>query len=334
MYHISRTIWCWGLLAALNASMGWSQIPVANECKDGAQGNRPGEQVVVEDTTARISQPVVSSSATVAPPEIVALTPSEAGREGDDTLPPNSDTVQDVSAQSPPQKDLSEVTRAIIGAILSEAAASVRRHDENTGSLNTALAWLVILSGCATTFLLIWFVATHQSRRIKAPLSSDSHTRQALLDSLCQTKEKQSGTGRMARLNKYGELEESTCPKCGDPIKPEWVACLACGASLEVGATRGRDESPRADSRQTFVCPRCGRLCVTHDATGTDRHVVVCNGCHVVFHRACTTKGRYVKPGKTPWFDKYEWVCPVCGYVVAVDWFLWWTGAESWPWNE
>ncbi len=37
----------------------------------------------------------------------------------------------------------------------------------------------------------------------------------------------------MSALNKYGELEEGNCPKCGKPIKPDWKACPSCGHSFD-----------------------------------------------------------------------------------------------------
>ncbi len=37
----------------------------------------------------------------------------------------------------------------------------------------------------------------------------------------------------MSNLNKYGEIEDGGCPHCGNPIKPDWVACPECGELLE-----------------------------------------------------------------------------------------------------
>jgi hypothetical protein len=37
----------------------------------------------------------------------------------------------------------------------------------------------------------------------------------------------------MSALNKYGEIEDGGCRHCGNPIKPDWVACPECGELLE-----------------------------------------------------------------------------------------------------
>jgi hypothetical protein len=47
----------------------------------------------------------------------------------------------------------------------------------------------------------------------------------------------------MGNLNKYGELDDSNCPKCGSPIKPNWKACPECGEMLrptKLGGDRPR----------------------------------------------------------------------------------------------
>ena len=37
------------------------------------------------------------------------------------------------------------------------------------------------------------------------------------------------------KLNKYGELEENGCARCGYPLRESWVACPECGAMLKSG---------------------------------------------------------------------------------------------------
>lgn len=47
----------------------------------------------------------------------------------------------------------------------------------------------------------------------------------------------------MANLNKYGEIEDSVCTKCGEQIKPEWKVCPICATHL---------------SREDEKCSQCG----------------------------------------------------------------------------
>ena len=49
----------------------------------------------------------------------------------------------------------------------------------------------------------------------------------------------------MTQTNKYGELEDGVCPKCGDPIKPKWVACPGCGVALPSIDAKSADEDCR-----------------------------------------------------------------------------------------
>jgi hypothetical protein len=80
----------------------------------------------------------------------------------------------------------------------------------------------------------------------------------------------------MAELDKYGELKESRCPKCGGPIKPKWVACPSCGAAL--AGTEG-EKRQTTDPNTCVIC--------TKDTTGDNdrRYCPKCKGfvcweCH------------------------------------------------------
>ena len=62
----------------------------------------------------------------------------------------------------------------------------------------------------------------------------------------------------MIKINKFGELEGSVCPECGDPIKPEWKACPHCGTRLSLGsATCSGCGSLLKPGWK--ACPECGR---------------------------------------------------------------------------
>lgn len=64
----------------------------------------------------------------------------------------------------------------------------------------------------------------------------------------------------MDHLNKYGEIEDSGCPKCGEAVKPEWVACPACGVQLQ--GTNHHKRTASADNtapRFSVFCHVCNK---------------------------------------------------------------------------
>lgn len=62
----------------------------------------------------------------------------------------------------------------------------------------------------------------------------------------------------MAELNKYGEIEETTCSGCGNLIKTEWVACPQCGENLK---ERNNEKIVKQELslQEKFMCPFCGK---------------------------------------------------------------------------
>jgi uncharacterized OB-fold protein len=44
------------------------------------------------------------------------------------------------------------------------------------------------------------------------------------------------------------------CPKCGETVKPDWVACPACGARLKASCS----QCGSALRPEWKVCPHCG----------------------------------------------------------------------------
>ena len=68
----------------------------------------------------------------------------------------------------------------------------------------------------------------------------------------------------MIKINKFGELEGSVCPECGDPIKPEWKACPHCGTRLSLGsATCSGCGSLLKPGWK--ACPECGKKIVVEN---------------------------------------------------------------------
>ena len=62
----------------------------------------------------------------------------------------------------------------------------------------------------------------------------------------------------MVNINKFGELEDSLCPKCGDPIKPEWKACPQCATRLSKKSLSCTEcGSPLKSGWK--ACPECGK---------------------------------------------------------------------------
>lgn len=58
----------------------------------------------------------------------------------------------------------------------------------------------------------------------------------------------------MSHINRFGEIEETTCPSCGSPIKPEWVACPHCGNPI--GSVCLKCKKPIKPEWK--ACPNCG----------------------------------------------------------------------------
>ena len=110
----------------------------------------------------------------------------------------------------------------------------------------------------------------------------------------------------MAKTSKYGEVDESTCPACGKPIKPKWVACPECGVRLKAGAPNASTLNPNR-----FVCPGCGGKAAAAEG-GT-----LCPKCDAFVHRQCLRFG--AEKGRNTDGDLCrEYLCPICKGIVCI----------------
>jgi len=120
----------------------------------------------------------------------------------------------------------------------------------------------------------------------------------------------------MSSLNKYSELEGDACPKCGDPIKPQWVACPGCGEQLQGAGVEAKSE------RYRFVCPGCGEKATSAGNVGPHFNVdpngkrvnspnnvaFLCKKCDAFVHVGCSVRSTsYSLPHRQ---------CPVCGELL------------------
>jgi RNA polymerase subunit RPABC4/transcription elongation factor Spt4 len=72
----------------------------------------------------------------------------------------------------------------------------------------------------------------------------------------------------VSTLNKYGEIEDGGCHHCGNPIKPDWIACPECGNRLSVASADLKNcpacgKSIKPDWK---ACPSCGHSFINHHA--------------------------------------------------------------------
>jgi hypothetical protein len=119
----------------------------------------------------------------------------------------------------------------------------------------------------------------------------------------------------MTNLNKCGEIESDAggCPRCGEPVKPKWKACPACGASF-VGALSGGKEIVPSNR---FVCPGCGEKATASyiEDKGRSR---ICQTCQAFVHWACVKHLR-VSSGR------WQYRCPVCDSIIDEN-----DGSSTW----
>jgi len=117
----------------------------------------------------------------------------------------------------------------------------------------------------------------------------------------------------MSALNKYGELEGAACPQCGDPIKPQWVACPGCGMNLQ-----GKRSVATASPAVSYRCPGCGQPANSAGAQGPggnryENKGYLCRTCSAFVHHVCCENGK-ANHATT----EVEKLCPVCREVVMV----------------
>lgn len=124
----------------------------------------------------------------------------------------------------------------------------------------------------------------------------------------------------MSAMNKYGELEGDACPECGDPIKPQWVACPACGGSLR---KRNSNKSSTKQTNSRYICPGCGKRATAcdSDCDSDAGEGFLCKTCDAFVHHACG-KRKVIKPyvasslfaaGQS---GVEQLLCPVCNSII------------------
>jgi RNA polymerase subunit RPABC4/transcription elongation factor Spt4 len=96
----------------------------------------------------------------------------------------------------------------------------------------------------------------------------------------------------LAKVNKFGELDDSVCQECGDPIKPGWVACPACGGSL---LAEKKSKARRDAKKKKVAKPACGGSLLAEKKSKARRDA---------------KKKKVAKP-----FD----ICPKCGQDTTAD---------------
>ena len=111
----------------------------------------------------------------------------------------------------------------------------------------------------------------------------------------------------VTETNKFGEIADSACFECAKPIKPEWVACPACGASLNASK-----ESQVKSTHSRVLCPGCGDKAQAVDGAR------LCKKCKAYVHLACM-KNSHTKTKERLLHRESTWtcVCPFCGEYLC-----------------
>lgn len=124
----------------------------------------------------------------------------------------------------------------------------------------------------------------------------------------------------MAKINKFGEIDEVACPNCGDPIKSDWVACPKCGEMLKE-SKKGSKKNNQA-TQAKFICPGCG------EKATAKQNAIFCDRCGAYIHLNCTKEGKTIEQTyhKTSSFpergvstSKIELLCPKCSQVLKTE---------------
>ena len=133
----------------------------------------------------------------------------------------------------------------------------------------------------------------------------------------------------MSSTNKYGELSDAACPKCGDPVKPKWVACPGCGAQLKGGRSAvardktkkgGRSAVARDKTKAPTTCPGC------LESVGRAERKLRCPKCDHFVHKLCMKERDFKVTRKpSPFFSDIgighagKAICTVCCPVFPVS---------------
>jgi len=127
----------------------------------------------------------------------------------------------------------------------------------------------------------------------------------------------------MSATNKFGELEGDACPKCGDPIKPQWVACPGCGARLKDTSIKPAGCNAEAPT----TCPGC------LETVKIPQRKLRCPKCGHFVHTGCLKEKEFaiIQKARAGFLSHAEGkaqcavCCPGCGTAL---------GQRKWePWN-
>lgn len=207
MSRLLHTLLYCGILAALTVSIGWAQAP--EESMDRAPVTEPAPQVAAEDRSALTPQ-TNQVQAAEAPEPRRAVSPNEktvVAAEG--SAPSGSHSAGDIVAARAPKTETRQSRDEAVGRQPTEIFVNGQMPSAGVQNRSALLVLLLILFGCAVVGVVVWITATSHSRRIKAALRADVHTRQALLDVLCRTKEKRTRT-ESSLASIYRETKDSS----------------------------------------------------------------------------------------------------------------------------
>lgn len=115
----------------------------------------------------------------------------------------------------------------------------------------------------------------------------------------------------MSEINKFGEIDGSTCPACDSPVKATWVACPECGKKLK--GSKGKSDS----NESQFICPGCG------EKATAEEDAAFCKTCKAFVHSKCAVKGERMPSKEKEWFYTFKYLCPVCDNILKVASACW-----------
>lgn len=135
----------------------------------------------------------------------------------------------------------------------------------------------------------------------------------------------------MSKLNKYGEIEDTECPQCGNPTKPTWKACPECGVPTArakansdchqcgssinpgwVSCPFCRAQIGNVAISLKYLCPGCGEKSGAFTSENRGKGIL-CNKCGTFVHDECTVLLNDTKGGRYP----AHVGCPVCNSHIA-----------------
>lgn len=207
MSRLLRHLLCYGILAALTASIGWAQAP--EKRTDRAPVAELAPQAVSEDRSARTPQTNQVQAAEAPEHGRTASTNVKTVVAAESSTPSVSNAVEDIAAARVSGIERRQSRGETVDRQATEVAVNGQMANAGVQNRSAVLVSILILFGCAVVGVIAWLASTLHSREIKAALRADFHTRQALLDALCQTKKKRTRT-ESALVSIYKETKDTS----------------------------------------------------------------------------------------------------------------------------